>query len=56
MDHGATPEEILQAMMADEFQPGEQVIINAFKAFNEHRASPLAERLILALKAGCNPS
>jgi uncharacterized Ntn-hydrolase superfamily protein len=96
MDNGATPEEILKAMMDDKFQPekqqyglilldsntkplvysgseipiwngekwgddfsimgntlpGEQVIMNAYKAFNENRDKPLAERLMLALKAG----
>jgi len=31
--------------------PGEQVILNAYKAFND-RDKPLAERLMLALKAG----
>ena len=32
--------------------PGEQVVMNAYKAFNENRDKPLAERLMLALKAG----
>lgn len=32
--------------------PGEQVVLNAHKAFNENRDKPLAERLMLALKAG----
>lgn len=32
--------------------PGEQVVLNAYKAFNENRDKPLAERLMLALKAG----
>lgn len=32
--------------------PGEQVILNAYKAFNENRDKSLATRLMLALKAG----
>jgi uncharacterized Ntn-hydrolase superfamily protein len=96
MNNGATLEEILEAMMNDEFQPerqqyglilldsntkplvysgseihqwngeklgddfsvmgntlpGEQVILNAYKAFDENRDKTLAERLMLALKAG----
>lgn len=32
--------------------PGEQVVLNAHRAFNENRDKPLAERLMLALKAG----
>lgn len=32
--------------------PGEQVVLNAYKVFNENRDKPLAERLMLALKAG----
>ncbi len=96
MGNGATLEEILEAMMHDEYQPkrqqyglilldsntiplvhsgseiqewngeklgsdfsvmgnilpGEAVILNAYNAFNENRDKPLAERLMLALKAG----
>tara|TARA_R110002153_G_scaffold264463_1_gene426386 strand:- start:188 stop:898 length:711 start_codon:yes stop_codon:yes gene_type:complete len=96
MDNGSTLEEILEAIMTDEFQPerqqyglilldsntkplvnsgseikdwngekvgddfsvmgnilpGELVILNAYKAFDENRDKPLAERLMLALKAG----
>lgn len=32
--------------------PGEEVISSAFRAFNENRDKPLAERLMLSLKAG----
>ncbi len=32
--------------------PGEQVITNAYNTFNANREKPLAERLMLALKAG----
>ena len=32
--------------------PGESVILNAYKAFNKNRDKTLAERLMLALKAG----
>jgi len=32
--------------------PGEQVVLNAYKAFNENRDKSLSERLMLALKAG----
>ncbi|PWL38709.1 DUF1028 domain-containing protein [Flagellimonas aquimarina] len=32
--------------------PSEQVVLNAHKAFNANRDKPLAERLMLALKAG----
>ncbi|WP_461302914.1 DUF1028 domain-containing protein [Aureisphaera sp.] len=32
--------------------PSEQVVINAYNAFNENRDKSLAERLMLALKAG----
>lgn len=32
--------------------PGESVILNAYKAFDENRGKSLAERLMLALKAG----
>jgi len=32
--------------------PGEQVVLNAYKAFDENRDKSLAERLMLALKAG----
>ena len=96
MEKGETLEEMLEAMMKDEFQPerqqyglilldsntkpivysgseiqqwkgeklgddfsvmgnilpGEQLILNAYKAFDENRDKPLAERLMLALKAG----
>ncbi|GAB5409182.1 MAG: DUF1028 domain-containing protein [Balneolaceae bacterium] len=96
MEKGVTAEEILEAMMSDEFQPerqqyglilldsntkplvysgseiqqwngeklgddflvmgnillGEEVILNAYKAFDENRDKTLAERLMLALKAG----
>jgi uncharacterized Ntn-hydrolase superfamily protein len=32
--------------------PREKVILNAYRAFNENRYKPLADRLMLALKAG----
>lgn len=32
--------------------PGQQVVLDAYKAFDENRDRPLAERLMLALKAG----
>ncbi len=32
--------------------PGEQVVLNAYKAFDENRDKSLSERLMLALKAG----
>lgn len=32
--------------------PGEQVVLNVYKAFSENRDKPFAERLMLALKAG----
>jgi uncharacterized Ntn-hydrolase superfamily protein len=32
--------------------PGKQVVLNAYKAYNENRDKPLSERLMLALKAG----